>query len=86
MYYIYIIIIISIIYYYWFRKWKESRREQVEAVEAIPQSISIESLNKKSLGGSLHRLHLLLFILHRLHLLYYILTVRCWLLFMPYHL
>jgi hypothetical protein len=37
-------------------------------VEAIPQSIHIESQNKKSFGGSLHRLHLLHFILHRLHL------------------
>jgi hypothetical protein len=59
-------------YYYLFIIILESKnkveKKKVEAVKASPQSIYIESQSKKSLGGSLHRLHLLHFILHRLHL------------------
>ena len=49
---------------------------KVEAMEAHPQNIHRESENRIFLGGSLHRLH---------HL-YYILIARCWLLFIPYRL
>jgi hypothetical protein len=55
-------------------------------MEAPPQIIRRECENIQSLGGSLHRLHLLYFSLHRLHPLNYVLIVRRLLLFIPYHL
>jgi hypothetical protein len=62
--------------YILYRKLKESKSEKVEAVEAPPQRFRRESEKIKSLGGGLHRLRLL----------YYILIVRRLLLFIPYHL